>query len=68
MIAYDLTPGWFEILANTEPVVQATINVAICDEMHSKQEGFAYNQLGYNADCVYGTEETSWGAIKSMMD
>lgn len=68
MIAYDLTPGYFTIIPVSGPVQQATINVAICDEAHTKLEGFAYNEFGYNADCNIGTEESSWGAIKSLME
>jgi hypothetical protein len=49
------------------PVTQETINVAICDEDHTKVEGFAYDHFGINQPGVIGTEETSWGAIKSLM-
>lgn len=68
MVAYDVTPGWYTIIPVSGPVQQATINVAICDEPHTKLEGFAYNELGFNDDCRVGTEESSWGAIKSLME
>ena len=50
------------------PVTQETINVAICDEDHTKCEGIAYNHFGINQPGVIGTEESSWGAIKSLME
>jgi hypothetical protein len=31
-------------------------------------EATLYNHFGVHTDCVVGTEESSWGAIKSMMD
>ena len=69
--SYEMNPVFFTLDVATTgepPVTQTTINVAICDEAHSKVEGFAYSHFGINQDCVIGTEETSWGAIKSMMD
>lgn len=69
--SYEMTPVFFTLgVASTgePPVTQETINVAICDENHTKLEGFAFNHFGINQGCVIGTEETSWGAIKSMME
>jgi hypothetical protein len=68
---YEMNPVFFTLGVATTgdpPVVQDHINVAICDEAHTKVEGFAYNHFGINQGCEIGTEETSWGAIKSMME
>ena len=48
------------------PVTQETIRAAICDVPHTVVEAFAYNHFGINQACVVGTEESSWGAIKSL--
>ena len=44
------------------------MGVAICPGDRPMVDGVALNHLGFNADCVIGTEETSWGAIKNMME
>ena len=44
------------------------ITIAICDEDRTEADATVYNYFGVNTGCVVGTEESSWGAIKSMMD
>jgi hypothetical protein len=71
MISYEGLAVYFTLepaATGTPPVLQDHLNGAICDVDHTKVEAFAYNEFGVNADCVVGTKETSWGAIKSMMD
>jgi hypothetical protein len=41
---------------------------AICDFDHTREDAAAYNSLGVNAPCEFATEESSWGAIKSMFN
>jgi hypothetical protein len=41
---------------------------AICDFDHTRMDATAFNDLGFNNDCRVGVEESSWGAIKSMMN
>lgn len=69
--SYEMSAVFFTLGVATTgepPVTQETINVAICDEAHTKLEGFAYNHFGINQGCEIGTEESSWGAIKSLME
>lgn len=68
MKAYTLDPGWFQMFPTAGDVPQENINFACCLEGRPKITAVAFNKLGYNVDCVIGTEESSWGAIKSMMD
>jgi hypothetical protein len=44
------------------------LTVAICDEDRTEADATVYNYFGVNTGCVVATEESSWGAIKSMMD
>ena len=44
------------------------MGVAICPGDRPMVDGSAYNKFGFNMEGTVGTEETSWGAIKSMMD
>ena len=44
------------------------LGIAICPGDRPLADGVLYNYFGFNDDCRIGTEESSWGAIKSMMD
>ncbi len=46
----------------------AKLIVAECPGDRIELPATLYNHLGLNTGCVVGTEESSWGAIKSMMD
>jgi hypothetical protein len=60
-------PAYFEIVNNTQV---GTIQIADCDDEggRPKHPCGVWNMFGFNAPCVTGTEESSWGAIKSMME
>jgi hypothetical protein len=42
------------------------MGVAICPGTRPLLDATAYNHFGFNTECVVGTEDASWGAIKSM--
>ena len=66
MLSPDTEPGFYtlELNANSQ-----FLGVATCEEpMRPMEDGSAYNNFGFNNEGVVGTEESSWGAIKSMMD
>ena len=58
------TPGYFTIEFHDDT---GDYNTATCIEPDRPLESLVpLNQFGVNAPCVVGTEESSWGAIKSM--
>ncbi len=65
MMAPDVTPGHYNLTLNDD---SNFMGVAICPDPRPLADAIALNQFGFNADCVVGTEESSWGAIKSLMD
>jgi hypothetical protein len=65
MMAPDTAPGHYRIVENESA---GAMQIAICADPRPLLEATAVNQFGFNADCVVGTEESSWGAIKSLMD
>jgi hypothetical protein len=65
MMAPDIAPGHYMIVANESA---GAMQVAICADPRPLLEATAYNYLGFNDGCVVGTEESSWGAIKNLMD
>ncbi len=66
MMAPNVDPGFYTLELN---VNSEFMGVATCEEpMRPMVSGSAYNHFGFNDGCVVGTEESSWGAIKSMMD
>ena len=60
-------PGYLQVVEH--PVSGGPL-VASCipDAIRPTYDGDVYNYFGWNASCQVGTEESSWGAIKSMMD
>ena len=65
MMSPDTVPGFYTLGLND---TTGFMGVAICPGIRPMVDGIALNHFGFNADCVVGTEESSWGAIKSMMD
>jgi hypothetical protein len=63
MMAPNTTPGYYAFELNDS---SEFMGVAICPGTRPLLDATALNQFGFNADCVIGTEESSWGAIKSM--
>ncbi len=60
------TQGYFTIIPHA---TSGSINTSSCIEPdHDLEDLIPLNEFGVNAACVVGTEESSWGAIKSMMD
>jgi hypothetical protein len=65
VMAPDTEPGHYMLMANES---SGFMQVAICPDPRPLVEATAYNYFGFNDGCVVGTEESSWGAIKSLMD
>jgi hypothetical protein len=66
MMSPDLVPGYYTFELNES---SQFMGVATCEEpMRPMVDGTAYNMFGFNTLGVVGTEESSWGAIKSMMN
>jgi hypothetical protein len=65
LLSPDTVPGFYAIEPNETTGV---LGVAICPGDRPIVDATAINEFGFNADCVVGTEESSWGAIKSMME
>jgi hypothetical protein len=61
----DPVPGVYLLEPNAD---SGNLGIAICPGDRPLAEATLVNHFGYNMDCVVGTEETSWGAIKSLMD
>lgn len=59
------TPGYLTVTNhdNTGKLI-----IAECPGDRAEIPATVYNNFGFNTSCVVGTEESSWGAIKSMMD
>ncbi len=58
-------PGLYILEANDD---SGNLGIAICPGDRPLRDARLYNYFGFNESCVFGTEESSWGAIKSMMD
>ena len=65
MMGPDTNPGFYVLGPND---TTGFMGVAICPGTRPMVDGSAYNNFGFNDGCVVGTEETSWGAIKNLMD
>jgi hypothetical protein len=65
MMAPNTTPGHYAFALNDD---SNFMGVAICPDPRPLADAIAINEFGFNADCVVGTEESSWGAIKNMME
>lgn len=65
MLPLGADPGYFMIEPHAET---GKLIIAECPGIREELPATAYNHFGYNDACVVGTEESSWGAIKSMMD
>jgi hypothetical protein len=59
--------AYFQIVDNTQV---NTVQIADCDDEagRPKHPCAVYNYFGFNEPCWVGTEDSSWGAIKSMME
>ena len=61
----DTVPGFCVLEPNDD---SGNLGVAICPGARPLVDATLLNHFGYNDGCVIGTEESSWGAIKSMME
>jgi hypothetical protein len=58
-------PGYYLLEPNDD---SGNLGIAICPGDRPLADATLYNHFGYNDGCLVGTEESSWGAIKSLMD
>ncbi len=58
-------PGLYMLSPNDD---SGNLGIAICPGDRPLADATLLNYFGFNEACVVGTEESSWGAIKSMMD
>lgn len=66
MLALSTDPGYYEVLPHADT---GKLIIAECTEpLRPELAANALNKFGFNDACVTGTEESSWGAIKSMME
>ena len=66
LVMPESEPGMFQILPHDDT---GLISVSTCElPLKPIIDATVYNYFGFNEACVVGTEESSWGAIKSMMD
>ncbi len=65
MMAPDTAPGYYTLELNDN---SQFMGVAICPGDRPMVDATAHDDFGFNTDGIVGTEESSWGAIKSMMD
>ena len=65
MFPMDVTPGFImvEPHAGTGKLI-----VAECPGDRIELDALVYNYFGWHDGCLIGTKDSSWGAIKSMMD
>lgn len=63
MMAPNTTAGYYTLELNES---SNFLGVAICPGDRPLADGTVYNHFGFNTGCVIGTEDSSWGAIKSM--
>jgi len=64
-MAPDMDPGYYTLEPHDET---GFFGVALCSGDRPLVDGWLYGQFGYNSDgwCRFGTEESSWGAIKAL--
>jgi hypothetical protein len=65
MMSPNVDPGYYMFEPNDD---SNFMGVAICPDPRPLADATAYNYFGFNDGCVVGTEESSWGAIKNMME
>lgn len=66
MFPMDVNPGQIIVEAN---LATGKLIIATCEEpLRPEVDAVVYNYYGWHEGCVIGTKESSWGAIKSMMD
>jgi hypothetical protein len=65
MMAPNTEPGHYMLQLNES---SNFMGVAICPGTRPLLDATAYNHFGFNDGCVVGTEESSWGAIKNLME
>jgi hypothetical protein len=66
MFPMDATPGYIMVEPNQST---GKLIVATCEEpLRPEVPCSVYNWFGWHDTCLIGTKESSWGAIKSLMD
>jgi hypothetical protein len=66
MFPIDANPSYIQIIQNDDT---GKLIIANCEEpLRPEMPCAVYNYFGWHASCNIATEESSWGAIKSMMD
>ena len=66
MFPMDAVPAYIMVEPNADT---GKLIVATCEEpLRPEIPCAVYNYFGWNDACVVGTKESSWGAIKSLMD
>jgi hypothetical protein len=66
MFPLDALESYIQIVPNGDT---GKLIIANCEEpLRPEMPCAVYNYFGYNGPCMVGTEESSWGAIKSMME
>jgi len=66
MFPISVDPGFIMVEPNTST---GKLIVATCEEpLRPELAASVYNYFGWHDTCLIGTQESSWGAIKSLMD
>ena len=66
MLPLATTPGYLMVEPNTST---GKLIIADCTEPYRPElPADVYNYFGFNETCMVGTQESSWGAIKSLME
>jgi len=65
MFPMDEVPGYIMVEQHGET---GKLIIAECPGDRAELPATVYNYFGWHDGCVVGTKESSWGAIKSMMD
>ena len=63
MMSPDTVPGFYILELNDD---SQFLGVAICPYPRLLRDGYIYNYFCFNTSCWPATEESSWGAVKSM--
>lgn len=66
MFPTSADPSHIQIVENADT---GKLIIANCEEpLRPEMPCAVFDYFGFNAGCIVGTEESSWGAIKSMMN
>ena len=63
MMSADTVPGFYVLELHDD---SQFLGVAICPYPRPLLDGYIYNYFCFNTSCWPATEESSWGAVKSM--